>query len=82
MHDCRRFQSQWALGIPVVVRNIHRKFDWTPECMMRATRDVRAARNAGKLVCLSFQGVTCLDCTIPLDGVIGQGSNIRIYPDK
>ena len=49
MCDGRRFQSQWALGIPVVVRNIHRKFDWTPECMMRATRDVRAARNAGEL---------------------------------
>ncbi|KAK9865894.1 hypothetical protein WJX84_006777 [Apatococcus fuscideae] len=43
----QHFQSQWALGIPVVVRNIRRKFDWTPECMMRATRDVRT-RNAGK----------------------------------
>lgn len=49
---CRKFQRQWALGIPVVVRNIHRGFDWRPECMMRATRDVRAvkAKGAGEIL--------------------------------
>ncbi|KAK9852829.1 hypothetical protein WJX84_001117, partial [Apatococcus fuscideae] len=43
----QKFQRQWALGIPVVVRNIHRGFDWRPECMMRATRDVRAVKAKG-----------------------------------
>ncbi len=42
------------LGIPVVVRNIHRGFDWRPECMMRATRDLTSAKSSKSRAGLSL----------------------------
>ena len=37
-----------GLGVPTLVRNVKATFDWSPSCLMRATRDQRTVKTASK----------------------------------
>ncbi|KAK9864098.1 hypothetical protein WJX84_007913 [Apatococcus fuscideae] len=43
-----RLQDNMGLGVPTLVRNVKATFDWSPSCLMRATRDQRTVKTASK----------------------------------